>query len=101
MSTEVKARTAQVTVRTVTLTKALLKQCRTFTDTPKEPFCRTTESGTEVLPEFAVGWFRGSVLGDEDHDFVLFARDGDLLLGRFWRSISRWRLPKECKQLYI
>ena len=103
---KVKARIASVTVRTIDVTRSLLKQCRIFTKGPPKPFCEEIDDdlgrlGLKVLPEFAVGWFRGTVLGDEDNDYVLFARDGDLALGRFPRTYMRWRLPPEVKQLYI
>lgn len=94
---EVYARIAMVVVRTVTVTRALLKQCRVFTGIPPKPYY----DGDSVLAEYAVGWFRGTVLGDDDHDYVLFAKEGDLVLGKFWRSMQRWKLPKEVKQLYI
>lgn len=106
MKVEARARGASVEVRTVTLTKALLKQCRQFSDVPPKPYAQvvTGQNGSghvEVLTEFAVGWFRGSVLGDDDHDYVLFAKDGDLVLGKFWRNITRWKMPPTCKQLYL
>ncbi len=103
---EVAVRGVRIEVRSASLTKALLKQCRVFTADPPKPFCEivTNEQSVghvQVLPEFAVGWFRGTVLGDDERDYVVFAKDGDVLLGRFWKTMMRWKMPKECKQLYI
>jgi hypothetical protein len=107
MAIKVNVRGVDVNVRSLTLTRHLIKQCRVFKGTPAEPFCKSTDiTGqggwrVEVLPEFAVAWFRGSVLDEEYDDFVLFAKDGDLFLGKMSRSINRWKLPTTCKQVYI
>lgn len=103
MMTEVKARTAEVVVRTVTITRALLKQVRVFNSTPPEQFVVVDEDKRTVVvvPDHAIGWFRGTVLGDEYYDYVLFAKDGDLYLGKFGRTTARWKMSKEVKQLYI
>jgi hypothetical protein len=100
MKSEVSVNGATVQVRTLTVTKALLKQARVFKYAPPRPFCNILEHSTEVLPEFAVGWFRGCVIGDEDNDYVLFAKDGDIMLGKMMR-VMRWKLPDTVKQLYI
>lgn len=104
--TTVNVRGATVEVRSLSVTKSLLKQVRVFKQTPPEPFCQMppaeeTLGKVRVLPEHVIGWFRGSVLGEEEDDFVLFLKDGDLVLGKMGRHSFRWLLPKECKQLYI
>lgn len=104
MATEIQVRGATIPVRSLPVTRHLLKQCRVFKGTPPLPFCEVADDHmgrTKVLPEYAIGWFRGSVLGDEFSDFVMFVKDGDAVLGKMGRDLGRWSLPKEVKQLYI
>jgi len=103
----VNARTAKVEVRQVTLTKALLKQVREFKALPPEPFRLPYQNPEDSYkespranPDLAVGWFRGTVLGEEYDDFILFAKDGDLYLWKFPRMHGR-PIVGSIKQLYI
>lgn len=102
--TQVNVRGAKLEIRTVNLTKALLKQLRMFRDTPPEPFIQIVGEGEAREPkvnlELAVGWISGTVLGEESQDFILLARDGDLFLWRAYRAYSP-KLFRGLKQLYL
>jgi hypothetical protein len=98
---DVKARTAEVVIRTVKLTRALLKQLREVKQLPEEWTERDDQGQfTGFRPEFAVGWFDGSVLGDEYTKFVLLKNGkGDLYL--WGRGCHTDPITKKLKQLYI
>jgi hypothetical protein len=100
---EVNVRKVDVTVRTVSLTKALLKQVREFKSVPLEPFRTKLDEHQRWTfnAEYTVGWFRGTVLGYEYEDCVLLAKDGDLYISRVVRSNLRQVLPEGCKQIYV
>lgn len=90
---EVKVRQAEVTVRTVKLSKALLKQVSQIRSVPKGAL----QEGTSLLnPEYVVGWIHGSVLGDEFGRYVLFQKDGDLYLLN-WPGFKQ----EGIKQIYV
>lgn len=88
-------RVAQLAVRTVPLTKALLKQFRRITS--HEDYGMFGENGQEKL-DHVVGWLKGTVLGEQYQDFTLFASgDGDFYL---YAHVSP-RVRKNCKQVYV
>lgn len=93
---DVNIRQANVEIRTVKLTKALLKQFRKLRGT--EIPDKWLDENREFKPEFLIGWFRGTVLGEEFQDFTLLTNNnGDYFIYAHVSNSTR----KNCKQIYI
>jgi len=92
---DVKVTQATLEVRTLKLTKALLKQFRklSFNGIPEN----WTENN-EFKKENCVGWFSGTVLGEEHSDFLLLTNNkGDYFVYNHVSNYSR----KNFKQIYL
>jgi hypothetical protein len=97
---QVQARGATVEVRSVKLTRALLKQLREIQTLP-EAWCERDAEGklVKVKDEFVIGWIDGSVLAEEHTKLVLCSNGkGDLYL---WGRGLMFRPERYYKQLYI
>ena len=74
MTAEVKVTSAKLELVTVKLSKALLKQCLRL-DYNND----LTERTQEAIDKLVIGWFHGSVLGDEFTKYLLIQLpSGDL-----------------------
>lgn len=90
MKTELNARGAMLTVRTVALTRGLLKQLRKLRAPYPQPFMK----GEDFDPERMLGWFDGIVLGDAFTQYtVILGDDGDVFLVH--------HKVKGAKQIYV
>jgi hypothetical protein len=90
---EIKVNSATVELRTVKLTRALLKQMPRLTYREIGPLCE----GGSLKPEHVVGWIHGSVLGDEWSRYALVAvRPGEYGVAELADHDT-----KKYKQIYI
>jgi hypothetical protein len=90
---DVNVRMADLQIRTTRLTRALLKQFRRLQSIPRD----WTDGGRLKL-DHVVGWFHGSVLGDEFALYTLLTdKKGDYFVYAYlWDEVK-----KDCKQIYI
>jgi hypothetical protein len=73
---DIKIREVELSLRTVKLTKQLLKQMPILRDYPDK--AALYEKGGEFKPGVAIGWIHGLLLGDEFARYLLINRgDGD------------------------
>lgn len=92
--TEVKVTTATIEIRTVKLTKALLKQFRRL---DRVPTYWLDDKGNPKA-EHVVGWLHGSVLGDEFNEYSLWTNgQGDYWLYPYTGD----KVKQMTKQIYV
>lgn len=99
--TEVKVTTVVLEIRTVKLTKALLKQFRHI-DRLLEKWIILNEKGefSHIDPTYVVGWFHASVLGEEYGQFALLQNGiGDYFI--WGRGCNTNYFTKYYKQIYV
>ena len=101
--TEVKATTAKLELRTLKLTKGLLKQFRKLRSIPEKFRVKQQDSSDWTFdPKYLVGWFHGSVLNDEYGCFLLFQDDtGDCYLYSWPGFGNEAKNYGGAKQIYI
>lgn len=91
---EVKMNVASLELRTVKLTKAILKQIRTAR---YEEIKHLLKPDGNEDPQYVVGWIHGSVLGDEWKQFLLFRMpDGEYRLFDAGNSVC-----KKYQQIFV
>jgi hypothetical protein len=95
---DIKVNTAELAVRSVKLTRSLLKQIRT--NSGSNQHVDTTDFRDEngkLKKECVVGWIHGSVLGSEHAKYALVSLGkGDWMLVELWIGEERRH-----KQIYV
>ena len=98
---EISVRQARIEIRTVPLTKALLKQFRKMS---RLPIGWMTDDGSfkdETLQSSILGWVHASVVGDDNYErFVIIHHEGDWFLFGTHGGMDR-AIMKGVRQLYI
>ena len=98
---EISVRQAKIEIRTVPLTKVLLKQFRKMT---RLPIGWMTDNGSfkdEILQGNVIGWIHASVLSDDNYErFIIVHNEGDWYLFGTFSGMDR-SIMKGVKQLYI
>ncbi len=95
---EVQVRSVTLEVRSARLTKPLLKQFRKINHIPPEWIATQDETSIKLKPEHVVGWFHGSVLGEEHATYVILASGK----GDYYIAEKHWlKFVEAPKQIYI
>jgi hypothetical protein len=101
---QLEVRGATIVVRSVSLTKNLLKQMRRIHSWPRdwELEERDENSIKKPDPKYIVGYLSGVAIGEYEHDYYLLLQDheGDYCLMKVG-DIRWWTKKTGCKQLYI
>lgn len=93
--TEVEVRTAEVTVRSLRITRSLIKQFRVLRSIPLE----WMDQG-KIIAKYVVGWLDGSVREGDCSRYLLLQKDGDCYLHGYYMIGSNSYIPP-CKQIYV
>lgn len=98
-ATEVKVRTAEVTLTTVRLSRAVLKQMPELGYEEMKPLLMSGSTGPEeqLKAGAVVGWVHGSVLGDEWKRWLII-NTGE---GTYGRYDAMQGLANRYPQLYV
>lgn len=95
---DVQVRSVTLEVRSARLTKPLLKQFRKLSSIPSEWCAEPNGEVTKLKPEHVVGWFHGSVLGEEHATYVILASGR----GDYYIAEKHWlKFVEAPKQIYI
>lgn len=99
---DVQVRSVTLEVRSARLTKPLLKQFRKINTLPDswlaDPSTVGAGEARKLKPDHVVGWFHGSVLGEEYATYVILTSGK----GDYYIAEKHWlRFQVEPKQIYI
>lgn len=96
---EITVNEVKVELRTVKLTKGLLKQMKPIDRVSDAPYRFMMDDKGNLKPEHVVGWVHGSVLGDDYNAWIILTpAPGEYLRYNCGCMTS---LTKNIKQIYI
>ena len=93
---DVNLKSADIKLRSMPLTRSLLKQAKKLEKIPGK-FRIETEEGGKLNPQYCIGYVHGSVVGDEFSLIVLFVYEGDL----FTYNWPGFKPESWCKRIYV